>query len=112
MSDELDIILSRRQVPKVPEGLNARIIAAAARHQQGVGLSQSYNVNGVGDLLNVWLGSFSQPAYAYGAVVCLLVAGFMLGAGLEGSADYEALNAQNFASFMAVEEQYVAEEWI
>ncbi len=108
MFDDLDEILNKRKTPEVPEHLSARIIAAAARQSKGVTLSGSDFVQ---DILSQIQMLFPRPAYAF-AVLALFIFGALIGASDNPFGFLPGVTTDDLASFMMIEDGFVAGEWV
>lgn len=112
MSKDLDQILSTRKAPDMPEGLNARIIVAAARAPQEQARSRSLNLFGVFTRLFDELFPSPQPAWAAGVAVVIIMLGFVLGGATDLGLIETGVEGDEFTSFMSVQDNFTAQEWV
>lgn len=114
MFDELDRVLRTRETPEAPEGLSARIIAAAARHEQNVGAARPlWSVlkdRVFAELSELFI--LPRPAYAFAVVVFVLGFGLMIGSASENFDLISALTPGELASFMTIDDSFTAGEWV
>jgi len=115
MFDDLDQLLKARKKPEVPEYLSARIVAAAARHSQ-----EAATLAGVVGW-RAWLQmvlvqlqarlSVAQAAYALAGLVVFVV-GIELGVQADSTSILSGLSVGDLAEFMAIDDNFVAAEWV
>ncbi len=114
MTNELDTLLSKRKaVPEMPEGMNARIIAEAARTEQVRGKAKGkLSLGGV--FVRLFDGMFPspQPAWAAAAAVVVLALGFVIGDMVDIGLVETVAENDNLSSFMSVEDSFSVEEWV
>lgn len=125
--NELDKILKTRREVQPPEGLNTRILAAARHVPQerglrgGVadfarGVARGAAQAAVGGVQALWVEiqtrfPMPQPALALAAVVVLAI-GIMLGMQAEDSNMLNGLSVGDLATFMVIDDRFVAAEWV
>lgn len=114
MNNDLDTLLNKRKVPDMPEGMNARIIAEAARTEQTCGSAQrKLSLGGVFTRLFDDIFPTPQPAWAAAAAVVVLALGFVIGDMIDiGLVDLSATNGDELSSFMSVEDSFSVQEWV
>jgi hypothetical protein len=114
MFDDLDRLLETRRVPEVPEGLSARIVAAAHRERFAV---VGGNVRGGGfwEKLRAGAGNIfltPRPVFALALIILVFGAGLFLGEVSEGVDFSFMLSPGEVASFMTIDDRFVVEEWV
>jgi len=111
MFSDLDQILKMRKTPDVPEGLSARIVAAAAHRSQNLGLDDdAYGLAAFWtDIQSMF--KIPAPAFAFGVFVL-----FMLGMVVGSSADLinvlPGITQDQLAGFMFIDDGFVVGEWV
>lgn len=110
MFDDLDQFLKTRKKPEVPKDLNARIIAAAARVPRAGAVHAQFDFNSILEELRTFF-ALPRPAYAL-AALALLIVGAMIGASADLSGVLPGLTTGDLASFMLIEDGFVAGEWV
>ena len=111
MFDNLDKLLKTRKTPEAPEGLSARIIAAAVREKQGVSSADTP----VWQTLWVEIESLfivPRPAFAMAIIVLVLGFGMLLGSSSEESDFAATLTPGEVASFMVIEDRFSVGDWV
>lgn len=115
MSNELDTLLSKRTAPDMPEGLSARIIAEAARTEQGAAMpmrARKLSLLGVFTRLFDGMLPTPQPAWAAAAAVVVLAVGFVIGDMVDFGLVDTSIESDSLSSFMSVEDTFTAQEWV
>jgi len=115
MFQDVDHALSQRVLPAMPEGLADRILLQAAHTRQKTARPASWT-HKIQDFLDDFAGMIFLPKPAY-AVFALVVLGLGIGifASHSGSFAENALptvTPYELASFMVIEDRFVAGEWI
>jgi hypothetical protein len=115
MNRDLDILLLKRQAPKVPEGLSERIIAAAIRadeERRTAGVKAGWRVFWAGLLAELDdMIAIPRPAYV---MAMMLVIGLSMGT----YSDYidnsflPSLTTDDISTFMTIEDRFVANEFL
>ena len=114
MTNELDTLLNKRKaVPEIPEGMNARIIAEAARTEQIRGAGKR-NLSFGGVFVRLFADVFPspQPAWAAAAAVVILALGFVIGDLIDIGLVETPPEGDELSSFMSVEDSFSIEEWV
>ena len=115
MFDDLDQLLKIRGKPQVPEYLSARIVAAAARRAQIGAYGEIYGLAAFWADLKAMVRLPDQafaPAFAFGVLALFMLGAF---AGSLSSGDLSvvaSLTQEGLASFMMIEDGFIAGEWV
>lgn len=117
---DLDKLLNKRCVPDAPEGLSARIIAAAHREPQDAAVKESFKWPSLGGLVGAAKGylndlqtafNLPQPAYVAAGVVVFAL-GLTLGMGADDTSLLSGLSVGELADFMMINDSFVVSEWV
>ena len=112
---ELDKLLKSRRVPPSPEGLSARIIAAAHRADDALPVQKPLDIaKGWIEKLAAKVQSLThipQPAYV-AAGVAVFIIGAVLGMNADGVSLLNGLSVGDVASFMVINDSFVVAEWV
>ncbi|MEZ5814185.1 MAG: hypothetical protein R3E13_05600 [Alphaproteobacteria bacterium] len=114
MFDDLDKLLETRRTPEVPEGLSARIVAAA--HRERFAAAGGDARGGVfwerlrAGVENIFLTP--RPVFALVLIILVFGAGLFLGEASEGVDFSFMLSPGEVASFMTIDDRFVVEEWV
>ncbi len=111
MFDNLDQLLKTRKKPDVPEYLSARIIAAAARRSR---VSADQEVYGLAAFRADLQAMVRIPisAFALGVLALFILGAFMGASSGDGVSFLPGITADELASFMMINDGFVAGEWV